>query len=85
MLCTHVITESLMDYLDGTLPERERAEFELHLGMCRSCRVYLETYRRTVEAAKASAKDVDAALPPPPEDLVKAILASVPKHERGPG
>jgi anti-sigma factor RsiW len=36
------------DYLDGTLPERERVEVEQHLGACIQCRTELASFRRTV-------------------------------------
>lgn len=84
MLCNHVINEFLMDYLDGSLPEGERSTFEAHLSVCRNCRVYIDTYRQTVAAAKScmGCAQNDAPPPPqPPEDLVKAILASIPKKK----
>jgi anti-sigma factor RsiW len=79
MRCNHLINDFLMDYLDGTLPLTERMSFEVHLALCRSCRCYIDSYRKTIEAAKQSMGSLNAELPPPPEELVKAILASVPK------
>lgn len=64
----------LDDYLAGTLPPAQRAEFEHHLGICRDCVVYLDGYRRTVQAVRALRGDGDAVPDDVPEDLVQAIL-----------
>jgi anti-sigma factor RsiW len=36
------------DYIDGTLPERERAQLEAHVAACIQCRTELAAFRRTV-------------------------------------
>lgn len=64
----------LDDYLAGTLPPAQRAEFERHLGICRDCVVYLDGYRHTVLAVRALRGDGDAVPDDVPEDLVQAIL-----------
>ncbi|HUJ13162.1 MAG TPA: zf-HC2 domain-containing protein [Thermoanaerobaculia bacterium] len=62
----------VMDYIDGTLAARERAEFERHLAVCRSCVAYLKTYQATMRMeTKTNIADVTV-----PEELVRAILAS---------
>ena len=38
----------MTDYLDGTLPDAERARFEAHLAECDGCAGYLEDTRRLV-------------------------------------
>ncbi len=43
------LVELVTDYLDGVLPEGERARFEAHIGGCDGCEVYLEQMRRTIE------------------------------------
>lgn len=81
MRCDELINEFLMAYLDRELPLAQRLKFEAHLALCRSCRAYLDQYRKTVEIAREAMKAEPAgALPAPPEDLVKAILASAPRH-----
>ena len=67
----------LADYLEGNLTWRQRLMFELHLMLCRNCRTYLESYSRTVQLAKGL-KNASSAegIPPIPEELVRAILAS---------
>ena len=69
--CREVIS-FLLEYLDGTLSEHERARFEKHLSLCDSCVAYLHTYETTIRMEKLTAAD-EAAIP---EDLVKAVLAS---------
>jgi predicted anti-sigma-YlaC factor YlaD len=71
------ICDFVMAWLDGELPERERAIFEAHLKLCRQCVNYLDTYKAAVKLARAAHEaNPCAALPPVPEDLVKAILAA---------
>jgi anti-sigma factor RsiW len=52
--------ELVTDYLDGALPDDERARFEAHLAECDGCTAYLEDMRRLV----GSLHD----LPEPPPD-----------------
>jgi predicted anti-sigma-YlaC factor YlaD len=71
------ICDFVMAWLDGELPEREQAIFAAHLKLCRACLNYLDTYRATIKLARSSHEaNPCAALPPVPEDLVKAILAA---------
>lgn len=63
----------MSDYLDGTLPERERRRFDFHLEACPMCRHHLESYRAAVALARASADDSWSEAP---RELVNAILAA---------
>ena len=67
----------ILDYLEGSLPTRQRRIFDLHLKMCRECREYLAAYKATMGVAKRALKD-PAEGPPEdaPEDLIKAVLAA---------
>jgi anti-sigma factor RsiW len=47
MTCQELV-EVVTDYLDGALPESDRARFELHLGECSYCVTYIEQMRTTV-------------------------------------
>jgi anti-sigma factor RsiW len=69
------LTEFLADYLDGELPERREQVFEQHLAGCPDCRRYLDSYRRTVKAAKAAytAQDDTISQDVPPA-LLRAVL-----------
>jgi anti-sigma factor RsiW len=70
MTCNE-LTDFLLDYLSGELPDDERATFETHLSLCRDCRNYLDSYRKTIALSKQT-KVVDVAAVP--EDLVTAIM-----------
>jgi anti-sigma factor RsiW len=71
------ICDFVMAWLDGELPEREQAIFAAHLSLCRQCVSYLEGYKATIKLARQSHEtNPCAALPPVPDDLVKAILAA---------
>ena len=67
------LTDFLSDYLDNGLPPEVRAEFEAHLAVCRDCRNYLDSYRKTIALSQAALRqpvDPDEV----PEQLVEAIL-----------
>jgi anti-sigma factor RsiW len=69
-------TEFLHEYLFGTLPAEERAEFEKHLAECPWCVAYLDSYRKTIQLEQA-AFCISEDAPPPcdaPEELIQAIL-----------
>jgi anti-sigma factor RsiW len=42
--------ELVTDYLEGALPEADRARFDGHLGDCEFCTAYLEQMRQTIRA-----------------------------------
>jgi anti-sigma factor RsiW len=42
-----------LDYLNGTLPDKERARFERHLAACPACRREIAGLRRTASAVSA--------------------------------
>ncbi|MBI5764799.1 MAG: zf-HC2 domain-containing protein [Planctomycetes bacterium] len=71
------IADFLMQYLDGELPRRQRATFELHLANCPACRVYVESYERTVTLARSSKSAADVSITESmPDELVRLILES---------
>lgn len=81
MITCRELEEFIVEYLEGTLPRRQRIIFKLHLLTCRSCRQYLEAYRRAIAAGRAVFRDPDEPIPGDvPEDLVRAILAARPNH-----
>lgn len=68
-------TEFLHEYLFGNLPTEERAEFDKHLVECPWCVAYLDSYRKTMQLARAAFPPVaDEPSPAPPEELIQAIL-----------
>ena len=82
MTCKDFI-EFLVDYVGGELPEAQKARFEEHIGICRSCVAYLSNYKDTVELAKISFGEPSDPVPGDvPEELVAAILAARKAGER---
>ena len=51
------LVELVTDYLEGTLPARERKWFEEHLAECVNCEVYLQQIRATIELVGALSPD----------------------------
>jgi anti-sigma factor (TIGR02949 family) len=80
-LTCHELFDFLMAYLDGELPQAERAAFDAHLAACPPCLVYLETYQDAVRLGKAACGEAD--VPEVPDELVRAILASRPRPDSG--
>lgn len=72
MTCREFI-EFLMSYVDEELPASQRAEFERHVGICPSCRAYLDGYRKTL-ALERELSECDRLPENVPEDLVRAIV-----------
>jgi anti-sigma factor RsiW len=70
------LTEFLMAWLDGELPQEQAAVFEHHLKLCPDCDSYLESYRQAVAMGQdAYAACDDERLPDEvPEQLVQAVL-----------
>ena len=72
------LSDFLMDYIEGALPQEQVAAFEVHLQKCPPCIHYLETYKQCVEVGKASClKCEDESIPREiPDKLVQAILVA---------
>jgi anti-sigma factor RsiW len=43
------LVEVITDYLEGTLPERDRARFDAHILTCPPCREYVAEMRTTLQ------------------------------------
>jgi anti-sigma factor RsiW len=69
--CRELI-DFIAGYVDGDLDPAARADFERHLGVCPSCRAYLDSYRKTMAMTQAMASDEP--LDDVPEMLVRTIL-----------
>ena len=74
MTCRDAL-EFLADYLDGSLPLRQRLSLDFHLSLCSQCRDYLDNYRKTIQASRDALTD-RALCEELPEELVQAILAT---------
>ena len=44
------LVEVITDYIEGTLPQRDRDRFDAHLRECPFCVIYLEQMRATITA-----------------------------------
>jgi anti-sigma factor RsiW len=42
------LVELVTEYLEGTLPRRDRARFERHISGCKHCTAYLDQMRITI-------------------------------------
>jgi anti-sigma factor RsiW len=74
--CRELI-DFIADYLDGTIPEGSRHEFDGHLAVCPSCVAYLDGYRRTIQLGKAALQPSDRpATDVAPEWLVRAVRSA---------
>jgi anti-sigma factor RsiW len=49
MSCKELV-EVVTDYLEGTLPDRDRVRLEAHLAECPYCEEYVAQMRQTIEA-----------------------------------
>lgn len=58
------LTETVTDYLEGTLAPAERARFDAHLERCEGCVSYVTQMRQTIRAVGAlDAAEVEASVP----------------------
>ena len=61
MACQELV-EVITEYLEGTLPEVDRARFDAHLASCSACQEYLEQMRALVRlTGKLSPKSLEPA------------------------
>jgi len=67
------ITELLIDYVEGDLPETRMITMQQHICGCVPCAYYLETYHATIEATHALP---DEPLPPEFEARLRQVLES---------
>lgn len=69
------IAAFLLEYVEGTLPPAQRAIFEQHTHLCRDCHVFLDNYKKVIDAGK----DIREHCPdrPVPPALIEAVLTAV--------
>ncbi|HYN05906.1 MAG TPA: zf-HC2 domain-containing protein [Vicinamibacterales bacterium] len=75
MTCREV-SGFLHDYVAGELEPDVLAEFNRHLDGCANCRAFLGQYRDTIALGREAAAGT---MPDLPDDLVKAVLATLKK------
>jgi anti-sigma factor RsiW len=76
-LACREFVELVTDYLEGRLPDAERARFEAHLEECDGCAGYLEDIRRMISTL--------AVMPAPqPDGATREVLLRAFRELRGP-
>ncbi len=73
MLTCEQMEAFVHDYQEGTLPEKQRRQFDFHLALCPMCAVFFETYPRSIELGQR-VFETDGLPTQMPEELVGAIL-----------
>jgi anti-sigma factor RsiW len=76
-LACNELVELVTDYLEGTLPPRERARFDVHLTECPDCVEYLGQMQRTIVAVGLAAPQLERT------PAVTALLAVFRDWKRG--
>ena len=56
MSCKELV-ELVTDYLEGALSPADQRRFELHMGNCEGCRLYIDQIRLTIKAAGQLTED----------------------------
>lgn len=69
MLTCQQLTEIVTDYVEGRMPFWRRTQVQLHLGMCRHCRAYLQQMKATVRTLGKLPEE------PIPDDVKAELLA----------
>jgi anti-sigma factor RsiW len=67
LVCRDAV-ELISDYLDGTLPRRQRRRLDKHLAKCDACTAYLEQMRVTIAVSGTVGPD-DL-----PSDVVEGLV-----------
>jgi len=76
LVCREFV-ELVTDYLEGTLPEDQRARFEAHLAECDGCSGWFADFRSVVGT-------LHAAPAPPPDPATRDVLLRAFRDLRGP-
>jgi anti-sigma factor RsiW len=77
LVCREFV-ELVTDYLEGALPDGERARFDAHLAECDGCTAYLEDMRRLVGSLHEAPE-------PPPDPRTHDALVRAFRDLRGSG
>jgi anti-sigma factor RsiW len=77
MVTCRELVDFLWRYVEEDLTPAERKTFDRHLAMCRSCRAYLDSYRKTIALGRTAYSNLDAEAPKDvPEEIIQGILAA---------
>jgi anti-sigma factor RsiW len=70
LTCREMV-ELVTEYIEGTMPPRLRAIFEVHLSVCPGCTAYLDQMRQTIRALGKLTEETIA--PRARDELLKAF------------
>lgn len=70
MSCKELV-ELVTDYLEGALSPADQRRFELHIGKCDWCKLYIDQIRLTI---KAAGKLTEESLDPRARDELLAVF-----------
>ena len=73
MAYCRTLTELVTDYLEDRLSTGDRLRFQLHLGICRHCRAYLNQLKLTMKTLGKL----------PPEPMPEAVKSELLARFRG--
>jgi anti-sigma factor RsiW len=81
--CAQAI-DFILAYLTGELAEPQRVIFAAHLAICEECRNYLASYESTMHLVQGISPEQcrQDPLPPIPQELLNAILNTLPKSAK---
>ena len=68
MLTCQQITELVTEFLEGKLSFADRMRFQMHVGMCKHCRLYLGQMKQTIATVGALPSE------PMPEDVQAELM-----------
>lgn len=75
MLTCKEFDQFLYDFHEGNLTIFENLIFKMHLSMCSECKVYLDGYRKAIQASKVGFTKTYSS-EKVPEELIEVILKS---------
>jgi anti-sigma factor RsiW len=73
MLTCRQLIKFLDQYVEGELSPLKHAAFSAHLLLCRDCRAYLDSYRKTIALSKLATMPDE----PLPSDVPSALINAV--------
>lgn len=65
------VVDLILAYLEGSLPSKERRDFEAHIADCEKCWTFLKTYRQTVDLGQQLQEDT---IPPDVHKRLESFL-----------
>ncbi len=77
-LTCRTLTELLIDYVEGALPDDQRLLMDRHMCGCVPCAIYLRTYQDTIRLTHSLP---DTSLPDEFASRLKAMLSDICREE----